>query len=77
MALSHQVLSVTRGNLINLAAVEKTKQTNIIEFKFSTGMSRSEKKNKMEKIVLFFFNFQKVGSVGSVKRKIKNDGLMV
>ena len=59
-------------NLINLAAVEKTKQTNIIECQNSTGMSRSEIKNKIEKNVFyFFFKFQKIGSGGSVKRKIK------
>ena len=35
-------------------------------------MSRSEIKNKIEKnLVYFFFNFQKIGSGGSVKRKIK------
>ena len=34
--------AVTGGNSINLAAVEKTKQTNIIELQYSTGMSRSE-----------------------------------
>ena len=59
-------------NLINLAALEKTKQTYIIEFQYSTAMSRSEIKNKIEKNVFyFFFNFQKFGSGGSVQRKIK------
>ena len=58
-------------NLINLAVVEKTKQKkkkNIIELQSCTGMSRREK-TKIK--LIFFFNFQKIGSGGSVKRKIK------
>ena len=51
--------AVTGGNLINLSAVEKTKRKNIIELQYCTGMS------------LFFFHFQKIGSGGSEKRKIK------
>ena len=66
MALSHQVLS-----LINLAAIEKTKRKNITELQYCTGMSRGEMKNKIEKKSSFFFNFKKIGSGGSVKRKIK------
>ena len=34
--------AVTGANKINLAAVEKTKQRNIIELQYSTGMSRRE-----------------------------------
>ena len=34
-------------------------------------MSRREIKNKIEKNLLFFFNFQKIGLGGSVKQKIK------
>ena len=34
--------AVTWGNLINLAAVEKTKHKNIIELQYCTGMSRRE-----------------------------------
>ena len=62
--------AVTGGNLINLAAIEKTKRKNITELQHCTGMSRREIK-KMKKIFFFFFNFQKIGSGGSVKRKIK------
>ena len=64
---------VTWGNLINLPAVEKTKQKNIVELQYSTGMSRREiKKIKLkEKNLFFFFNFQKFVSGGSVKQKIK------
>ena len=60
-------------NFINLAAVEKTKgKKNIIELQYCTGMSRRKiKKIKLKKNFLFFFNFQKIGSGGSVKRKIK------
>ena len=57
---------------MNLAAIEKTKRKNIIELQYCTGMSRREtKKIKLKKSLLFFFNFQKIGSGGSVKRKIK------
>ena len=40
MAISHQVLSLGVINLINLAAVEKTKRINIIELQYCrpTGM---------------------------------------
>ena len=60
-------------NLINLAAVEKTKQTNIIECQYSTGIElERNKKIKLKKNVFyFFFKFQKNGSGGSVKGKIK------
>ena len=34
--------AVTGGNLINLAAVEKTKRKNIIELQYCTCMSRRE-----------------------------------
>ena len=34
--------AVTGGNLINLAAGEKTKRKNITEHQFCTGMSRKE-----------------------------------
>ena len=54
-------------NLINLAAVEKTKRKNIIELQYCTGMSQGE----LKKIFFFSFNFQNIGSGGSVKRKIK------
>ena len=40
----------------------------------SDGLSRGSEQNKIEKNV-FFFNFQKNGSRGSVKREIKNSGL--
>ena len=65
--------AVTGGYLINLAPVAKTKRKNIIEFQQCTGM-----KNKIEKNPsYFFFNFQKIGLGGSVKRKIKNSGLIL
>ena len=51
--------AVTEGNLINLAAVEKTKQKNIIELQYCTGMSRREIQNKIEKNLSFFFNLKK------------------
>ena len=53
-------------NLINLAAVEKTKQTNIIECEYSTGMSRSKiKKIKLKKMsFIFISNFKKLGREG-------------
>ena len=67
MAISHQVLSLG-GNLINLAAIEKTKRKNRTELHESEG----NKKIKLKKnLFYFFFNFQKIGSGGSVKRKIK------
>ena len=56
-------------NSINLAAEEKAKGKNIIQLQYCTGMSRRE--IKLKKISFFFFNFQKIGSGGSVKRKIK------
>ena len=57
-------------NLINLAAVEKTKQTNITECQYSTGMSRSKLKNKIEKNVFFLFsNFKKLGREGLLNEK--------
>ena len=34
--------AVTGGNLINLAAIEKTKQKNIIELQYCIGISRRE-----------------------------------
>ena len=58
VAISHQVLSLERplplplGNLINLAAVEKTKRQYIIELQYCTCMSRREiqkKKNNNKK----------------------------
>ena len=58
--------AVTGGNLINLAAIEKTKRKNITELHESEG----NKKIKLKKNI-FFFKFQKLGSGGSVKRKIK------
>ena len=54
--------------MINLAAIEKTKRKNITELQYCTGMSRRE--IKLKRISDFFFNFQKIGSGGSVKRKI-------
>ena len=65
------------GNIINLAAVEKIKRKNIIGIQNCTGMSWREIQNKMKKknSFFFFFNFQKIGSGGLVKRKIKNSGL--
>ena len=66
MAISYQVL------LINLATVEKTKLENIIELQYCTGMSRKEiQKRNLKKISFIFFNFQKIGSGGSVKQKIE------
>ena len=59
--------AVTEGNLICLTAVEKTKRKNIIELQYCTGNT----KIKLKKKSLLFFNFQKIGSGGSVKRKIK------
>ena len=59
--------AVTEGNLINMAAVERTKLKNIIELQYWTGMS-----NKIEKKNHFFFNFPKIGSgdrVGKTKNK--------
>ena len=50
--------AVTGGNLINLAAEEKTKLKNIIELQYCTG---GKYKNKIEKNLFFFFNFQKIG----------------
>ena len=65
--------AVTGGNLINLAAVEKTKGINIIELQYCTGMSRREiqKKNQKKKSLLFLFQFSKiwVGRVGKTKNK--------
>ena len=46
--------AVTGGNLINLAAIEKTKRKNITELQYCTGMSRREIKNKIEKNLFFF-----------------------
>ena len=63
--------AVTWDSLINLAAEEKTKPKNILELQYSTG----EYKNKIENHLLFFFNFQKIGSGGSVKQKIKKQTL--
>ena len=60
--------AVTGSNLINLAAVEKTKRKkNIIELQYCFGMSRRE----VQKNFFFFFNFQKnwVGRVGKTKNK--------
>ena len=71
--------AVIGGNLIILAAVEKKKRKKhkLIELQYCTGMSRREtKKYNLKIYLLFFFNFPKNGSGGSVKRKIKN-GLMV
>ena len=57
-------------NLINLAAVEKTKRKNIIELQYCTNMSRREiQKMKFEKnLFLFFFQFSK-NWVGKTKDK--------
>ena len=64
--------------IINLAAEEKTKRKNII-LNSSTVLHESEgnTKIKLKKDLLYFFFsiFQKIGSGGSVKRKIKNSGL--
>ena len=61
MAISH------RGNLINLAAIEKTKQKNITELQYCTGMSRREmKKIKLKKISYIFF---------SISKKLGREGL--
>ena len=59
MAISHQLGAVTGGYLINLAAVEKTKQKNIIELQYCTGMSGREIQKVKLKKIFFFFNFQK------------------
>ena len=76
--------AVTEGNLINLAAVENFGRRFLCvvlmpSFQFKTGMSQREiRKSKIEKkkkTFIFCFNFQKIGSGGSVKQKIKNSGL--
>ena len=48
-------------DLINLAAVEKTKGKTLIELQYCTGMSQGKYKNKIEKrsLLFIFFNFQK------------------
>ena len=58
-------VTVTEGNLINLAAVEKTKQKNIIELQYCTGNIKIKLKKKKS----FFFQFSKnrVGRVGKTK----------
>ena len=57
----------TGGNLINMAAVEKTKRKNIIELQYCTGMSRrKKKKKKMKKISSFFFQFSNQRTNGPV-----------
>ena len=50
--------------------MEKIKQTNIIELQYTTGMSRSEIKNLIDK-KNFFFQFSKnwVWRVGKTKNK--------
>ena len=64
------------GNLINLAAAEKTKPANITKIWYCASLSRSEMKKIKKSLLFFFSNFQKKNeSVGSVKRKIKNSGL--
>ena len=69
MAISHQVLSLG-GNLINLAAVEKTTRKKIIELQYCTGTSWRE--------IIFFYQFSKhwVWRVGKTENK-KNSGLEV
>ena len=64
--------AVTGGNLINLAAVEKTKRKNIIELQYCTGMSRRE----IQKYTFFFSIFKKLGWEGR-KTKNKTRGPMV
>ena len=65
------------SNIINLAAVEKTNEKNIIELQYCTSMHESEGNTKIKlKKISYFFNFQKIGLGGSVIRKIKNSGLM-
>ena len=60
------------GNLINLAAAEKTKPANITKIWYCASLSRSEIKKNEKNLFYFFFNFQKKKeSVESVKRKIK------
>ena len=41
------------------------------DYNSSFALRAVELKNKIEKNLSFFFNFQKIGSDGSVKRKIK------
>ena len=66
MAISHQVLSLG-GDLINLAAIEKTKRKNITELQYCTGMSRREiTKIKIEKNLFIFF---------SISKKLGREGL--
>ena len=60
--------AVTGGNLINLAAIEKTKPKNITELQYCTGMSRREiKKIKLKKISFIFFF--------SISKKLGREGL--
>ena len=64
--------AVTGGNLINLAALEKTKRKIIIELQYCTGMSRREiQKLIFKNLFFFFFQFSKnwVGWVGKTKNK--------
>ena len=58
--------AVTGGNLINLAAIEKTTPKNITELQHCTGMSRREikKKKKLKKISYFFSISKKLGREG-------------
>ena len=59
--------AVTGGNLINLAAIEKTKRKNITELPELEG----NKEIKLKKISFFFFQFPKywVGRVCKMKNK--------
>ena len=51
--------AVTEDNLINLAAIEKTKRKNITELQYCTGMSWREIKNKIGKNLFYFFSISK------------------
>ena len=69
MAVSHQVLSlgVIQSTWLQL---KRQNEKNIIELQYCTGMSQREIQQK--NLFYFFFNFQKMGSGGSVKIKIKH-----
>ena len=57
MAILRSPGAVTGGNLINLAAVEKTKRKNIIELQYCTGReSEGNTKIKLKKISFIFFS---------------------